>query len=146
MPRHEEHRVLPYSPKFIFDIVADVRAYPEFLPWCTSARVYRKKEGEFFSDVVIGFHVFRETWTSHVFLDRPNKIVSKYVRGPMKRLHNEWTFTPHAEGVLVDFVLDFEFKNPVIQKLLGHLFNEAAHRMVLAFDARAEELSKGGRT
>lgn len=146
MPRHEEQRVLPYRPEFIFDIVADVGAYPEFLPWCIKARVYRKKEDDFFSDVVIGFKMFRETWTSHVFLDKPNKIVSKYVRGPMKRLHNEWTFTPHAEGVLVNFMLDFEFKNPIIQKLIGHLFDEAAYRMVKAFDARAEELSKGTRT
>ena len=143
MPRHEEQRVFPYNPEYIFDIVADVGAYPEFLPWCTNSRIYREKKGEFFSDVVIGFKMFHETWTSHIVLDRPHKIVSKYIRGPMKRLHNEWTFTPHAEGVQVDFVLDFEFKNPVIQKLIGHLFDEAAHRMVKAFNERAEALSKG---
>jgi len=141
MPRHEEQRVIPYAPEFIFDIVADVGKYPEFLPWCVGARIYKKRENDFFSDVVIGFKMFRETWTSHVFLDRPGKIVSQYVRGPMKRLHNEWTFTPHAEGVLVDFLLDFEFRSPVLQKLIGGMFDDAAHKMLKAFDDRARYLT-----
>ncbi len=141
MPRHEEQRVLPYNPEDIFDIVADVGAYPEFLPWCITTRVYKKQGNSFYTDVVIGFKVFRESWTSQVETNRPNRISVDYIRGPMKHLHNEWTFTPHAEGTLVDFILDFEFKNPVLQKLIGHLFEEAVHHMVMAFHKRAKELS-----
>lgn len=141
MPRHEEQRVLPYAPDFFFDIIADVGSYPEFLPWCVSTRVYKKREREFYADVSIGFKMLRETWTTRLMLDRPNKITADYIRGPMKHLHNEWRFTPHAEGVLVDFVLDFEFKNPLLQKLAGHMFEEAVHKMVMAFDKRAADLT-----
>ena len=142
MPRHEEQRVLPYSPEFIFDIIADVAAYPDFLPWCVGARVYKKRETNFYADVVIGFKMVRETWTSRIMLERPYKITAEYIRGPMKHLYNEWRFTPHAEGVLVDFVLDFEFENMLLQKIAGHMFEEAAHKMVMAFAERAAELSK----
>ena len=145
MPRHEDRRVLPYTPEFIFDIVADVGAYPEFLPWCTGARIYRKKENEFYSDVGIGYKMFRESWTSRVILDRPHKIVSQYIRGPMSHLQNEWTFTTHREGVLLDFILDFEFSNPILGKIAGGLFEQSAHEMVKAFDDRAKELSRRSR-
>lgn len=144
MPRHEEQRVLPYAPEFIFDIVADVGAYPKFLPWCTGARIYRRKPNDFYSDVVIGYKVFRETWTSHVFLERPTRIVSEYLRGPMKQLYNEWNFQPHAEGALVDFTLEYEFKSPVLQKLVGGLFDDIAHRMMQAFHDRARDLKGEG--
>ncbi len=145
MPRHEEQRVLPFSAEFIFDIVADVGSYPEFLPWCVGARVYKKRGADFYSDVVIGFGAIRETWTSHVILERPNRVVSEYVKGPMKELYCEWNFTPHAEGALVDFLLIFEFKNPIFEKLAGHSFEVAAHKMLQAFSARAQTLSRGRR-
>ena len=145
MPRHEEQKVLPYPPEFIFDIVADVRKYPDFLPWCVASRVFREKPNDFHADVVIGFKVFRETWTSRVHLDKPNAVLVDYIKGPMKHLHNEWRFTPHADGTLVDFVLDFEFENPIMQKVAGALFEEAVHRMVGAFEKRAAELAGEGK-
>ena len=142
MSRHEEQKVFPFPPEFIFDIVADVKSYPEFLPWCVATRVYREKPADFLADVVIGFKIFRETWTSHIYLDKPDTIVVDYIKGPMRHLHNEWKFTPHAEGTLVDFILDFEFKNPILQKLVGALFEEAVHHMVSAFEKRVQDLSE----
>lgn len=143
MPRHEEQRVLPYPREFIFDIVADVAAYPEFLPWCIAARVYKQKPDGFLADVVIGFKMLRESWTSEIKLDRPEKITANYIKGPMKHLTNVWVLTPHAEGTLVDFVVDFEFKNPILQKILGPFFEDTTHKMMMAFDKRAAELTQG---
>ena len=142
MPRHAEQRVLPHSPEFVFDVVAAVEYYPDFLPWCVAARVYNRREGEFMADLVIGFKMLRETATTRVHHERPSRIVVDYIKGPMKYLHNEWAFTPHAEGTLVDFVIDFEFRNPLFEKIVGGLFEEAVRRMVAAFEARVETLAK----
>lgn len=142
MPRHAEQRVLPHSPESVFDVVAAVEYYPDFLPWCVAARVYNRREGEFMADLVIGFKVLRETATTRVHHERPSRIVVDYIKGPMKYLHNEWAFTPHAEGTLVDFVIDFEFRNPLFEKIVGGLFEEAVRRMVAAFEARVETLAK----
>lgn len=141
MPRHEEQRVLPYPREFIFDIVADVSRYPEFLPWCMATRIYKRKPTGFMADVVIGFKMLRESWTSEIKLNRPEKLSAHYIKGPMKHLTNDWVFTPHAEGTLVDFVIDFEFKNALLQKILSPFFEEATHKMMMAFDKRAEELA-----
>jgi coenzyme Q-binding protein COQ10 len=141
MARHTEQRVLPYPAAFIFDVVAAVEYYPDFLPWCHAARVYGRKEGEFMADIVIGFKMLRETWTSRVHTEKPNRIVVDYIKGPMKHLHNEWAFSPHAEGTLVDFSIDFEFKNPLFEKIAGNLFEEAVRRMVGAFERRIETLA-----
>lgn len=142
MPRHSEQKVLPHAPAFVFEVVAGVESYPEFLPWCSAVRVYNRKEGEFMADLVIGFKMLRETWTSRVYLDYPRHIAVDYIKGPMKHLHNEWTFTPHAEGTLVDFVIDFEFRNPLFEKIAGGLFEEAVRRMVAAFERRVETLAR----
>ncbi len=95
------------------------------------------------ADVVIGFKMFRESWTSEIKLDRPEKISAHYIKGPMKHLTNVWLLTPHAEGTLIDFVIDFEFKNVLLQKVLSPFFEDATHKMMMAFDKRAEELSGG---
>ncbi|HXV73970.1 MAG TPA: type II toxin-antitoxin system RatA family toxin [Sphingomonadales bacterium] len=141
MPRHAEQRVLPYPTGFIFDVVLGVEYYPDFLPWCRASRVYGRKEGEFMADLVIGFRMLRETWTSRVHYEKPARIAVDYIKGPMKYLHNEWTFSPHAEGTIVDFVIDFEFKNPLFEKIAGGLFEEAVHRMMAAFERRVEILA-----
>jgi coenzyme Q-binding protein COQ10 len=97
MPTHAEKRVLRYTPEQMFDLVADVGAYPEFLPWCIGARV-RKREGDVITaDLVIGFKMFRERYTSRVTLDRPGRIDVRYIQGPLKYLNNHWLFAPHPE-------------------------------------------------
>ena len=140
MPTHAEKRVLPYTPTQMYELVADVERYPEFLPWCLAARV-RKHEGNLMvADLVIGFRMVKERFTSHVTLKRPTCIDVEYTHGPLRHLNNHWLFQPHPEGCLIDFYIDFEFRSKVLQKLIGALFNEAVQRMVRAFDARAHEL------
>ena len=141
MPRHQEKRRLPYTPNQMFSVVVDVAVYPEFLPWCKAARVYNESPDGFEADLVIGFRMYSEHFTSKVSLERPSAIHVNYVRGPMKYLHNDWQFDDDgAGGCLVDFVVDFEFRNRLLEKMIGRLFEEAVHRMVLAFETRAKEI------
>lgn len=125
----------------MFEMVADVARYPEFLPWCQGARVTSRTEKELMADLIIGFKVFRERFTSRVHLERPGHIHVNYVRGPLKYLHNDWRFSPKPDGgVIIDFYVDFEFKSRVFESLVGPLFSEATRRMVDAFEKRANEL------
>jgi coenzyme Q-binding protein COQ10 len=143
MPTHLEKRVLPYTPEQMFDLVADVERYPEFLPWCLGARI-RKREGNVLhADLIIGFKMIRERYTSRVTLDRPRRIDVHYVQGPLKYLDNHWVFAPHPDGTEIDFFVDFEFRTRLLDKLIGTLFNEAFRRMVGAFEARAQVLYGG---
>ncbi len=141
MPRHTETRRLPYTPEQMFDLVADVGAYPGFLPWCLGARVYDRSETGFQADLIIGFRVFKERFTSKVTLERPNHVHVDYIKGPLRYLYNDWRFEPAAGGGTdVRFLVDFEFKNRLFESLAGALFTEAIHRMVGAFEARAAEI------
>lgn len=146
MKVHSERRVLPFKPEQIFALVGDVAKYPEFLPWCTGARVRERKEtptgAVLVADLMIGFKMVRERFTSRVTLNRPElRIDVDYINGPFKHLKNHWTFSPSAEGMCqIDFHLEFEFSSVVLQKLIGVLFHEAVRRMVAAFEARAHQL------
>jgi len=141
MPTHAERRILPHSPEHLFDMVADVEKYPEFLPWCIATRV-RKREGDALTaDMVIGFKVFRENFTSQVTCDRPRRIDVLYFDGPFKYLNNHWIFEPHGDGHCeIDFFVDFEFRSRLLQKAIGAVFNEAVRRMISAFEERATVL------
>ena len=125
----------------MFDLVADVARYPEFLPWCTASRI-RKREGDvFWADLVIGFKMFRERFTSRVELARPERLDVSYTEGPFKRMHNTWLFRAEPDGsCTIEFDIDFEFRNVILQKAIGMLFHEAVRRMVGAFEARARGL------
>ncbi|MGO1117527.1 type II toxin-antitoxin system RatA family toxin [Rhodovibrionaceae bacterium A322] len=144
MPTHAEQRIFNHSPKELFDLVADVGAYPEFLPWCLAARIRKRNGPVILADLVIGFKMIRERFTSEVTLDDSDpqalKINVKYIQGPMRHLNNHWIFLPHEQGCLIDFYVDFEFSSKLLQKLMQPLFNEAVKRMVHAFEQRAEEL------
>ena len=140
MPTHAEQRLLPYRPDQMFDLVAGVERYPEFLPWCKAARITRREGEVFHADLVIAFKVFRERFSSRVTLHPKIKIDVEYINGPFRYLNNHWQFEPHPEGCLVDFYVDFEFKSKLLQNLIGLLFNEAVNRMVAAFEGRARQL------
>ena len=140
MPTHAEKRVLPYAPEQLFDLVADVEKYPEFLPWCIGARIRKREAAVITADLIIGFKVFRERYTSRVTLSRPHRIDVQYVQGPLKYLNNHWVFMPAEAGTEIDFFVDFEFHSKLLEKLIGTLFNEAFRRMVASFEARAREL------
>lgn len=140
MPTHSESQIVAYRPEQLFDLVADVAQYPRFLPWCIAARVRGRTERELLADLTIGFGPFRETFGSRVTLDRPGRIEVKYENGPFKYLNNKWEFKPHARGVEVDFVVDFEFRSRILQLAIGVVFTEAVHRMVGAFMKRARDI------
>jgi coenzyme Q-binding protein COQ10 len=140
MPCHAEERALPYTPKQLFDLVADIERYPEFLPWCVGARVRDRRADLVVADMVIGFRMFRERFNSRVMLDPPRRIDVAYTEGPFRYLTNHWTFSPHPHGCRVGFFVDFEFKSRLLQRLIEVLFSEAVRRMVGAFEKRARDL------
>ncbi len=141
MPTHAEKRKMPYTPEQMFDLVADVTKYPQFLPWVLASRITRREGNVFYADLVIGFKVFRETFTSRVTALRPDHIHVEYISGPMKHLSNHWRFIDNGDGtVTIDFFLDFEFRSPLLQRVVGVLFQEAVRRMVAAFETRARVL------
>jgi coenzyme Q-binding protein COQ10 len=140
MPTHAEERVLPYTPEQLFALVADIERYPEFLPWCVGARIKRREANLVVADLIIGFRVFRERFTSRVTLDPPQRIDVAYTEGPFRYLTNHWTFMPVEGGCRVGFFVDFEFKSRLLQRLIEVLFNEAVRRMVGAFEKRAGDL------
>jgi len=141
MPRHSETRALPYTPEQMFNLVADVAAYPQFLPWVSAIRVRQDSDTEMLADMIVGFKGLRETFTSRVVKERPLSVHVDYVDGPLKHLSNDWRFRDDgAGGVLVDFTVDFAFKNKVFEMLAGQMFDRALRKMIGAFETRAEEL------
>lgn len=141
MPTHAEKRVLPYTPKQLFDMVADIERYPDFLPWCLATRIRKREDRIILADMVIGFKVFRERFTTRVGLNpEQNRIDVTYAEGPFKYLNNHWVFAAHPKGCEIDFYVDFEFRSRLLQKAIEVLFTEAVRRMVGAFETRAHKL------
>jgi coenzyme Q-binding protein COQ10 len=140
MPRHAESRTVPYRADQLFDLVADVAAYPQFLPWCVGARIRSRSETELVADLTIGFGPFRESFTSRVTLARPGDIRVTYENGPFRYLKNEWRFAPAPGGCRVDFSVDFEFRSRLLQAAIGVVFDQAVRRMVAAFMTRARRV------
>ena len=141
MTVHAEKRVINHSPEDLYALVADVRKYPEFLPWCLAARVRDESSLALNADLIIGFNMFRERFTSYVDLDAVNlEITVKYAEGPFKHLTNHWRFLDHPDGCEIDFYVDFEFNSRLLQSVIETLFTEAVKRMVRAFEARADNL------
>jgi coenzyme Q-binding protein COQ10 len=140
MPRHSETKFLPYTPDQLFDMVADVARYDEFLPWVVAVRVRSSSEAETVADLVVGFNAFKERFTSRVIKKRPSEICVDYVEGPLKYLHNEWKFEPASGGTNVHFSVDFAFKSRLFEALAGQMFDRALRRMTSAFEQRAAAL------
>jgi coenzyme Q-binding protein COQ10 len=140
MPTHAEQRLLPYTQEQLFALVADIERYPEFLPWCIGARIRDRSPHLIVADLVIGFKMFRERFTSRVALDPPRKIDVTYAEGPFRYLNNHWIFEKAPQGCNIDFFVDFEFKSRLMQKVIEVLFSEAVRRMVGAFEKRAHDL------
>ena len=140
MPTHAEQRVLPYTPEQLYALVADVERYPEFLPWCLGARIRERTPDLIVADLIIGFRMFRERFTSRVTLAPPGRIDTTYTEGPFRYLDNHWIFEPVPGGCRLDFFVDFEFKSRLLQRVIEMLFGEAVRRMVAAFETRAQQL------
>ena len=140
MPTHAERQIVPYRPEQLFELVADVGRYPEFLPWCVGARVRSRSETMVVADLTIGFGPFRESFASRVSLDRPHLVKVTYENGPFRYLNNQWNFTAVPAGTEVAFFVDFEFRSRLLQRAIGVVFNEAVRRMVAAFLRRAGQV------
>jgi len=151
LPNHQDSRNLPYSARQMYDLVADIESYPQFLPWNSAARIRSRQmrddgSEEIAADLVISFKVFRERFGSRVVLwpedDRGRlKIDTEYLDGPFKYMRSGWTFCDREEGgCRVEFFVDFEFKNAILQRLIGVVFHEAMSRIVRAFEDRARKL------
>ena len=141
MPGIREVRRLPYSAEQMFDLVADVARYPEFLPWIMATRVRSNSETEMIADMLIGFSAIREKFTSRVEKRRPDEIRVHYVDGPLRDLDNFWRFRDLGENACeIDFCVDFTFRNALFEKLAGQYFDRAFRKMVAAFETRAAEL------
>ncbi len=147
MPRHSETRHLPYTPEQMFDLVADVKRYQEFLPWVAATRVRSNSDTQMIADLVVGFSAIKETFTSRVNKERPSSIRIEYIEGPLKYLHNSWSFRPDGQGGTdIDFCVDFAFKSRIFESLAGQMFDRALRRMIGAFEERAHQLYGDGST
>jgi coenzyme Q-binding protein COQ10 len=160
MPHYAAKRFLPYTPTQLFELVAAVDRYPEFLPWCLAARVRSggtlpgtPRKALLVADLAIGFRMMRARYTSRVTLQSPTRVDVTSIEGPFRYLNNHWTFDPVAPsaahpsgGTMITFRIEFAFRSSLLQSLMGVMFEEAASRMVAAFEQRAKQLYGSGPT
>jgi len=142
MLTHIEQKRLPYTPEQMFALVGAVEKYHEFLPWCVASRINsRESDALFYADLIVGYKMIRERFSSKVMLEAPNHIFIEYLKGPLKHLKNHWRFSREPDGsCLIDFSVEFEFKNKALQGLAQLFFKEVIHRMVGAFEERAKDV------
>jgi coenzyme Q-binding protein COQ10 len=138
VPTHAEKRRLPYTPEQMFDLVADVEKYPQFLPWCVATRINSRQGDTITADMAVGYKMFREKFTSIARLDRAAmRIDIEYREGPFRYLNNHWVFERDPKGCAIDFYIDFEFRSQLLEKAITAVFNRAVTLMVEAFEKRA---------
>lgn len=142
MLTHIEQKTLSYTPEQMYALVAAVDLYSEFLPWCVASRINsRESDAVFYADLVVGYKMIRERFSSKVVVEDGKSIHIEYLKGPLKHLKNHWRFSDAENGsCLIDFSVEFEFKNKALQGLAQMFFREVIHRMVGAFEARAIEV------
>jgi coenzyme Q-binding protein COQ10 len=147
MPRFSNKRRVQHRAEQMFDLVADVERYPEFVPLCQSLKIRQrtqKPDGTevIIADMTVSFKLVKETFASQVTLDRANmKILVEYLRGPFSSLENRWTFEPKGdEACDVGFFISYEFKSRMLAMLMGTMFDTAFSRLAAAFEKRADQV------
>ena len=147
MPRFNSRRRVNHSASEMFDLVADVECYPEFVPLCQSLKIRQRNPGPngtevVIADMTVSFKLVRETFTSRVTLERPNlNILVEYLRGPFSKLENRWTFEPKSDNSCeVGFYIAYEFKSRMLALLMGSMFDAAFQRFAAAFEKRADRI------
>jgi coenzyme Q-binding protein COQ10 len=144
MPSFRTTRQVRHSPIEMFNLVADVERYPEFVPLCEDLRIRRRvQSGEGIETLVaemsVGYKAIRETFATRVTLDEPRlRILVEYIEGPFSYLENRWTFRPDPAGCAVEFYIAYEFKNFALRMLMGAMFETAFRKFAEAFEARAD--------
>ena len=143
MPKHQDKKIMPFPPGQIYDLVADVARYPEFLPWCVGARIREQSDVKMVADLIIGWKMIRESFTSDVQLVPKSKIDVQYRDGPFRYLTNSWQFDPldgDNKSCVISFYVDFEFRSPLLKSIMEPLFMPAVQKMMAAFEKRAADL------
>ncbi len=151
MPSFRTTRRVRHSGENMFDLVADVESYPQFLPLCQAMTVRRREvdeigNGVIVADMQVGYKAIRETFTSRVTLDRPAMTIHvEYVEGPFRSLENRWTFEPDPQrpdgtGCIVGFFITYEFRSRMLSILMGSMFDQAFRRFAEAFERRADQV------
>lgn len=146
MPAHQEKRIVPWSSEQLFELVMDIEKYPEFLPWCADAAILGRGRDHLEADVIIGYKLLRERFSSRVRFIKGREIEVEYLKGPMRHLHNKWLFRDLKAGQCeVDFYVDFSLKTRVFERIVDQFFQIALVRMINAFEMRALQLYGGER-
>jgi len=143
LPKLYKQKNLSYTKEQLCNLVLDIDSYSDFLPWCIASRINEKNNSNLIlADLVIGFKMFREKFTSEVKYTYPDKITVRYIDGPFKYLNNNWNFLNTEDNSVteVHFDIDFEFKSIFFEKLIGTVFNIAVEKMIDAFEERAKEI------
>ena len=147
MPTFSNRRRVPHTADQMFDLVADVERYPEFVPLCKSLKIRQRTPGPdgtevVVADMTVSFKVVREAFTSKVTLDRANrKILVEYLQGPFSKLENRWSFEPRSDDACdVGFYISYEFKSRMLAMLMGTMFDTAFQRLAAAFEKRADAI------
>ncbi|MEN8236806.1 MAG: type II toxin-antitoxin system RatA family toxin [Pseudomonadota bacterium] len=143
MNTHAEKRILPFTAKQMYGLVADVEKYPEFLPWCMGCRITKRENDFLEADLIIGYKMLQESFRSKVTLHPHHLVDVQYKSGPLKYLNNHWKFKDLPDGSCeVDFYIDFAFHSSMVQQAMSFFFNEAVKKMIHAFEKRAHMLYK----
>ncbi|NUS70929.1 MAG: type II toxin-antitoxin system RatA family toxin [Ensifer adhaerens] len=146
MPHFETNHVVKHTADQMFDLVADVEQYPQFLPLCEALTVRSRKERDgkvlLLADMTVGYKAIRETFTTQVLLNKAERTIDvKYIDGPFKYLDNRWRFEPSGEGQsVVHFDIDYEFKSRILGALMGTMFDRAFRMFSDAFEKRADSI------
>ena len=146
MARCRLSRVLPYAPEELFDLVGDVRRYPEFLPWINAMRVWNERElepgvSQLDAETGVGFSFLRERFATRIRRDaNARRIDVHLLSGPFRRLHAVWSFEPHPVGTELKFDIEFEFKAKLLERMVAANFERATSKLVACFETRANAL------
>lgn len=152
MPHHSEHRPSRHSTRQLFDLVADIERYPEFIPWVTGARILRREGNEIWAELAVRFKGFSGRYSSEVHLVPPEgthstgEIHVTLLEGPFTHLTNHWRFEPltsydnNDDKAMIHFDIDFAFRSTMLDKMIGVFFEKAVQKMVRLFETRADTL------
>jgi coenzyme Q-binding protein COQ10 len=141
MPKYKETITTNFSQKQIYDLIASVDKYPEFLPWCSGVRITAREENKFTAELLVKFKSFRESYTSEVTLTPSNMITIRMIEGPFKYLHTSWHFKAiNNQSSEINFDIDFAFNSLILEGLIGLLFDKAVKEMTKAFIERAKSI------
>mgnify|MGYP001312853518 CR=1 FL=1 len=140
-------KIIPCKKKQLIEMVLDIEKYPEFVPWCIEGKIYEKNESsdliDFQGDLKVGKSILNETFSSHVsYYKDKDKIIVNNLDGPLKHLKNEWIFKEVNNATQLEFFIDFELKNPILNSIMKKSFELGLNKIAKSFEERAVKLYK----